>query len=315
MTTSMIDSLKEIYDLHIFFKQEHVYNLASIHYDNIHRFSLGKTFDLKDFLVIRKKIRTINAKVFITTFQDPRRILLLYAYSAFIPRIVSGYDHYNRVKNEKTPSHELDRYNWVLKDLDITIKKQVPNISNWNWEKFEWKFNFPMEDSIIFHIGPSAEEANISKNIPPDLIVSIINEIPADVREKVIIGIGSSHEKKIVQEVKTKTGSKINTLSGMLNISQLCYLISKSRLIVTSDSAPMHFALALQKKVLALFGPTDYRVTGPYGSRNNYLVLTSNMNCSPCAKYGRISCKENAKCMEAFDKNEVLKSFFNLLDR
>ena len=44
----------------------------------------------------------------------------------------------------------------------------------------------------------------------------------------------------------------------------------------------MHVAAALGKPLVALFGPTEPRRTGPYGQLEN--VLRLDLPCSPCLK-------------------------------
>ena len=53
-------------------------------------------------------------------------------------------------------------------------------------------------------------------------------------------------------------------------------------LLVTNDTGPMHVAAALGKPLVALFGPTEPRRTGPYGQLEN--VLRLDLPCSPCLK-------------------------------
>ena len=53
-------------------------------------------------------------------------------------------------------------------------------------------------------------------------------------------------------------------------------------LMITNDTGPMHVAAALGKPLIALFGPTEPRRTGPYGQLEN--VLRIDLPCSPCMK-------------------------------
>ena len=58
--------------------------------------------------------------------------------------------------------------------------------------------------------------------------------------------------------------------------------IRLSELMVTNDTGPMHVAAALGKPVVALFGPTEPRRTGPYRQLDHVLQL--NLPCVPCLK-------------------------------
>ena len=50
--------------------------------------------------------------------------------------------------------------------------------------------------------------------------------------------------------------------------------------MVTNDSGPMHVAAAVGTPVVAIFGPTNPRRTGPYGP--GHQVLAGRAPCSPC---------------------------------
>ena len=61
-------------------------------------------------------------------------------------------------------------------------------------------------------------------------------------------------------------------LSGRTTIDELPPLIDSSDLVLANDSGPMHLAAAMQKEVVALFGPTDPNRYGPWGQLHNVLA-------------------------------------------
>jgi len=48
-------------------------------------------------------------------------------------------------------------------------------------------------------------------------------------------------------------------------VGQTMALIEGASLVVCNDSAPMHMAAGFNRPLVAIFGPTDPRLTGPYG--------------------------------------------------
>jgi heptosyltransferase-1 len=42
-------------------------------------------------------------------------------------------------------------------------------------------------------------------------------------------------------------------------------LMRRARVVIAGDTGPLHLAAALERPVVALFGPTDPARTGPYG--------------------------------------------------
>jgi heptosyltransferase-1 len=61
---------------------------------------------------------------------------------------------------------------------------------------------------------------------------------------------------------------------GKLSLTELPFLISKSKAVVTNDSAPLHIASAMLVPTVALFGPTSKNKYGPYpNSQSNFKVI------------------------------------------
>lgn len=77
-------------------------------------------------------------------------------------------------------------------------------------------------------------------------------------------------------------------------------LVKRSSLLLTVDSGPRHFAVALGTPTVVLMGPTDYRYTETeweYGK-----VIRSNPACAPCHKK---VCPADHQCMEDISPQEV----------
>jgi heptosyltransferase-1 len=55
------------------------------------------------------------------------------------------------------------------------------------------------------------------------------------------------------------------------SIGQMIALIRRASLVIAGDTGPLHLAAALERPVVALFGPTDPVRNGPYGTRARVL--------------------------------------------
>ena len=73
----------------------------------------------------------------------------------------------------------------------------------------------------------------------------------------VLTGGRSSMEQTQISAIKAAAKSKPIDLSGKTNLLTLAALVRKARLLVTVDSAPMHFAAAWDTPQVVLFGPTN----------------------------------------------------------
>ena len=65
-------------------------------------------------------------------------------------------------------------------------------------------------------------------------------------------------------------------------LRELIGIIKLLPLYVTLDSAPLHIALSLNKKVIAIFGPTDEKKYGPLAEKRK--VIKPEKTCRPCEK-------------------------------
>lgn len=99
--------------------------------------------------------------------------------------------------------------------------------------------------------------------------------------------------KELLQELKKESGYEIVVagnhkgddfngiidLRGKLRLFELPWLISKSKVIVTNDSAPLHIASSMSVPTVALFGPTSKIKYGPYPrSQGNFKVIVGENN-------------------------------------
>jgi len=116
-----------------------------------------------------------------------------------------------------------------------------------------------------------------------------------------IVFTGSSIDRPVLTRIARMMGSAPLNLAGRTNLKELAYLYTRCRLLVTTDTGPMHMAAAMGCPVVALFGPTAPSRTGPYGK--GHKVIRSDVECSPCFKK---SC-DHMKCMKEITVEKVFE--------
>jgi heptosyltransferase-1 len=99
-------------------------------------------------------------------------------------------------------------------------------------------------------------------------------------------------------------------LCGRTSLPEMIEWLRLCDLMITNDTGPMHAAAALGKPLVALFGPTAPRRTGPYGHLEN--VLRINLPCSPCLKSYCVYEKPN-ECLKAISPAMVFERVQKLL--
>ena len=91
---------------------------------------------------------------------------------------------------------------------------------------------------------------------------------------------GGSGDLPLALEILALAKSSPLNLIGKTSIDQLCTVLDQAVLVVTCDTGPMHLAVALGTEVVALFGPSNPRRTGPFVGR----VVQADIPCMPCNK-------------------------------
>ncbi|MCF7854801.1 MAG: glycosyltransferase family 9 protein [Candidatus Pacebacteria bacterium] len=100
-------------------------------------------------------------------------------------------------------------------------------------------------------------------------------------------------------------------LMGAVNLPTLIELLRRSDVLLTNDTGPMHLAAALHVPVIALFGPTDPALTGPYGK--GHLVFHGSCSHWPC--FEKKCPVMQQTCITEVSEEEVAKSVLNSLGR
>ena len=73
----------------------------------------------------------------------------------------------------------------------------------------------------------------------------------------------------------------VHSLMGS-SLPTLVQALSGAQCLVSVDTGTMHLATALATPVVALFGPTNPQLTGPYSIKDANRVLVSGVDCQPC---------------------------------
>jgi ADP-heptose:LPS heptosyltransferase len=96
-----------------------------------------------------------------------------------------------------------------------------------------------------------------------------------------------------------------HNFAGKTDLFELAELYRRCAVVITNDSGPMHLAAAVGTPVVAIFGPTDPALTGPYGKQ--HVVLRAGVACSPCFKD---TCRHRVhmECMKLITVEQVLEA-------
>jgi heptosyltransferase II len=93
-------------------------------------------------------------------------------------------------------------------------------------------------------------------------------------------------------------------LAGKTTLPRLAAAIARCELFITNDTGPMHVADAVGTSMVAIFGPTDWIETPPYGT--SHTIVREEIACSPCKK--RVCPLGHHDCMKKLSVDAVLRA-------
>jgi 3-deoxy-D-manno-octulosonic-acid transferase/heptosyltransferase-1 len=105
-----------------------------------------------------------------------------------------------------------------------------------------------------------------------------------------------------LEKIRSLSRRGVINLEGQTTLKDLAELYRRATLLITTDSGPMHLAAAMGTPVVALFGPTDPKRTGPYGS--GHRVIRESLPCAPCflKKCREMTCMKNITVEAVFEE-------------
>jgi heptosyltransferase-2 len=104
-------------------------------------------------------------------------------------------------------------------------------------------------------------------------------------------------------------GQCVNRI-GQTTLDELTAELAQCAGLLTNDTGTMHLATLLGVPVVAVFGSTEPRLTGPLGS--GHTVIRHQVECSPCFLR---ECPIDFRCMKAVSVEEVTQAVFALLGK
>lgn len=120
---------------------------------------------------------------------------------------------------------------------------------------------------------------------------SAVGDWLARTRDLPVALVGVPEERSLAQAISRRMRTPALDLCGRTDLELLMALLEGARVVVSTDSGPMHLAAALGTPVVACFGPTAPWRTGPYG--RGHRIVRAGVSCSPCF---RRSCR-GRQCM------------------
>jgi heptosyltransferase-2 len=117
-----------------------------------------------------------------------------------------------------------------------------------------------------------------------------------------IVLLGSTKDNDVCEEIAAQAGT-VKNLAGVTSLEQALAVIASADAVVGNDSGLMHIASALNRPVIALYGPTDPDHAPPFSDVAKALSLR--LSCSPCKQrecpLGHQNCMKHLESQMVWD--------------
>ena len=125
---------------------------------------------------------------------------------------------------------------------------------------------------------------------------------------------GSRGDAELIESITASAQIKCVSLAGAFEqLRHLVATIRRCKVLITNDSGPMHIAAAVGVPVVAMFGPTDEKISGPWTGKTGKATILRAPECEPCYNP---RCKGNGNpCLARIPARDVVAAAEELLNR
>lgn len=162
-------------------------------------------------------------------------------------------------------------------------------------------------------IAPGAGLA--TKRWPVEKFTKVAHKFVTELKTQIIL-LGDAQDQNLTREINEQLNGGALDLAGKLSIMETACVMNHADMVITNDTGLMHLATAMNKKTVAIFGPTT-RELGFFPTFPLSRVIENNdLKCRPCTHIGSKKCpKGHFKCMKNIDPEHVFNISKKLLTR
>lgn len=198
------------------------------------------------------------------------------------------------------PVHEIERNQQLIADItdgDAAMPALYPSAS-------DRRFVSGFKSGAYVCVAPSS--VWYTKQFPAEKWVDLIDRLPADVTVYII---GAPGDKGLGDAIAEATNNKnVRNLCGKLSYLQSAALMQDAKMNYANDSAPLHFASAIDAPVTAVFCSTVPAFGfGPLRASARLVEIKERLSCRPCGLHGHKTCPQgHFRCAKEITNEQLL---------
>ncbi len=264
-----------------------------------------------------KKLRSIKYDVVYSPHRSARSSIISFlsfpkqsysfdktTFSFFYKNLVKYKKDWHEVRRNLSLLNDFsDDNNWkILPQLEVndSDKKKVDDFLN----------SFSINHSKIIAVAPGSVWA--TKRYPAEYYLSLTEKL-TELNFTVVL-VGGKEDFNLSEKI-INGNSKIFNFCGRLNFIQSIYLLTKSVLLISNDSAPTHLGMCADIPVLTIYCSTvpDFGFY-PYNKSSRYISYDK-LECKPCGIHGFNKCPEkHFQCGYKLLPETVLREAISMLE-
>jgi len=222
------------------------------------------------------------------------------------------------VPDRRAPLHQVAFYWNLLKPLGLMGEPHAPEFVLPPDEARTLKARLAALDiapsDFVIGINPGSTYGRAKRWLPErfaEVAQRMIRRIEQERGQRVaVLILGAKGEEALGRDVANRIEGRSVVLSGTTTIRELMAATARCSLLLTNDTGPMHVAAAFRVPVVAVFGPTDWQTTSPYGQ--DQAMVREPVDCAPCLLR---DCPIDHRCMTRLSVDRVHETALRQLQR
>jgi len=269
----------------------------------------GKEKGVFSFFNLLKKIKALGFDLAFVPHRSLRSALLV--YFAGIPQRV-GFDKsagsflftkkIRYIQNQPEVKRNLSLLEKDLFSENDFLPELFPSEEDFRYIVNLFKsWDIKRNDKIVGIAPGSVWE---TKRWLPERFGKVAESLMEKLGAKVVF-LGGKEDEDLCLEISKDMKNKSFIAAGKTSPLQSAALISRCKVVLSNDTAPMHIAVAMRVPVVAIFGSTIPEFGfAPTGGKD--IIIQKEVYCRPCGIHGKRRCPEkHFRCMKEITAEEV----------
>ena len=163
------------------------------------------------------------------------------------------------------------------------------------------KYRIDSREKVV-GLNPGARFGS-SKCWPPEYFARLAELLQEKLNCRLLLFVGPGEDEIAGTIMDRSKAEIINTAADRIDLAVLKPMISRCDMLITNDTGPRHYAVAFDKPVVVIMGPTDPAYTND--NLEKTVLVRRELPCAPCH---RPICPLSHECMTRIYPEEVLEA-------